>query len=205
MKQVILIVAGFLLGYLLLSQLKGCFAEVPPVKSDTLYKTDTLWKHYDTVVKKPMVIREVIHDSVPPRYIPNPMYDSLKVQYEELVKDYLAKNIYQDTVKIDSFGHLVIYDTVQSNKLGQRSYAADYKIPIIRDSVFITNTVEAPKKGQLYIGGGLASNKNMQNTGHIGILYKTKKDKIVGVYAAVLPGMQIGYGIQTYWKLTFKK
>ena len=205
MKQLLLIVAGFLLGYLLLSQLKGCGANVPVSVSDTLYKTDTVWKYYDTTVKKPMVITRVIHDTLPPEYIPDPMYDSLKVQYQELVKEYLAKNIYQDTLKIGSLGHLVVYDTVKANKLGNRTYMADYRVPIIKDTVFVTNTVEAPKKGQLYIGGGLASNKSLQNTGHIGVLYKTKKDKMIGAYVAVLPGMQIGYGVQTYWKLTLKK
>lgn len=205
MKQLLLIVAGFLLGYLLLSQLKGCGASAPVSVSDTLYKTDTVWKYYDTTVKKPMVITKVIHDTLPPEYIPDPMYDSLKVQYQELVKEYLANNIYQDTLKIGSLGHLVVYDTVKANKLGNRTYMADYRVPIIKDTVFVTNTVEAPKKGQLYIGGGLASNKSLQNTGHIGVLYKTKKDKMIGAYVAVLPGMQIGYGVQTYWKLTLKK
>lgn len=205
MRQVFLIVAGFVLGYLLMNQFRGCITGVQPTGSDTVYKTDTVWKHYDTVVKKPMVIRQVIHDTPPVEYLPDPMYDSLKVQYEKLVKDYLAKNIYQDTFKIDSFGHVIIHDTVKANKLGERSYVANYKLPVITDSIFITKTVPAPKKGELYIGGGFASNKSLKNTGHIGVLYKTKKDKIVGGYVAVLPGMQIGYGVQTYWKLTFKK
>lgn len=205
MKQVLLILTGVIIGYVLISQIKGCVSGMDSSHVDTVYKRDTVWQHYDTTVKKPMVITRVIHDTLPPKYIPDPMYDSLKVQYQELVKEYLAKNIYQDTLNIGSLGHVVVYDTVKANKLGNRSYMADYIIPIIKDTVFITNTVEAPKKGQLFIGGGLASNKSLQNTGHIGILYKTKKDKMIGAYVAVLPGMQIGYGVQTYWKLTLKK
>ena len=206
MRQILLIAAGFLLGYFLMSQLKGCFSgDLTPSTADTVYKRDTVWQYYDTVVKKPMVIRQVIHDTLPPRYIPNPMYDSLKVQYQELVKDYLAKNIYEDTFMLGTFGHLIIQDTVKANKLGHRSFLADYKLPVIRDSIFTTKTVQAPPKGELYIGGGFASNKSLQNIAHVGVLYKTKKDKIVGGYVAVLPGMQIGYGVQTYWKLTLKK
>lgn len=205
MRQVLLIAAGFLLGYLIMSNIKGCILGVPEAKADTVYKTDTLWKHYDTVVKKPMVIKQVIHDTLPPEYLPDPMYDSLKVQYEELVKEYLAKNIYEDTFKIGMFGHVIVYDTVKANRLGERSYVADYKLPVIRDSIFITNTIQAPKKGEVYIGGGFASNKAFQNAAHVGILYKSKNDKMVGGYVAILPGMQIGYGVQTYWKLTFKK
>lgn len=205
MKQVLLILTGVIIGYVLMSQIKGCVSGMDVSHVDTVYKHDTVWKHYDTVMKKPMVITRVIHDTLPPEYLPDPMYDSLKVQYQELVKDYLAKNIYEDTFKIGTFGHVIVYDTVKANRLGERSYVADYKLPIIKDSIFITKTVEAPKKGQLYVGGGFASNKAMQSTSHLGILYKTKKDKIVGGYVAVLPGMQIGYGVQTYWKLTFKK
>jgi hypothetical protein len=205
MRQLLLIVAGFTLGYLLMSQIKGCSSDIPAVQSDTLYKTDTVWEHYDTVVKKPMVITKVIHDTLPPEYIADPMYDSLKVQYEELVKEHLAKNIYEDTFKIGTLGHVIVYDTVKANKLGIRSYMADYMIPIIRDSIFITKTVQAPKKGELYIGGGFASNKSFQNSTQLGVLYKTKNDKIIGGYVTLMPGMQVGYGVQSYWRLTFKK
>lgn len=204
MKQLLLIAAGFILGYLLLNQLKGC-GTAAPSHTDTLYKTDTLWKHYDTTVKKPLRIKVVIHDTLPPEYIPDPMYDSLKVQYEELAKAYLAKNVYEDSIRIDSFGHVIIRDTVKNNQLGVRTYVSKYSIPIIKDSVFIKEYREAPNKGAIYVGGGFASNKALSNTGHLGILYKTRKDKIVGAYVAVMPGMQIGYGVQTYWKLTFKK
>jgi hypothetical protein len=204
MRQVILIALGFMLGYVLFSQIKGCaFGEV--VNSDTVYKRDTVWQKYDSIVVKKVKVKEIIHDTLPPQYIPHPGYDSLKIQYEDLAQAFLAKNIYEDTFSLGTFGQVVVYDTVQTNQLGHRSYAADYIIPIIRDTIYKTNIIQAPKKGQLYIGGGLATNKTLSNTGHIGILYKTKKDKIVGGYVAVLPGMQISYGIQTYWNLTFKK
>jgi hypothetical protein len=204
MRQVILIALGFILGYVLFSQIKGC-ASGEVVSSDTVYKRDTVWQKYDSIVVKKVKVKEIIHDTLPPEYLPDPMYDSLKVQYAELAGEFIAKKIYEDTFKIGTIGHLIVHDTVQHNELGHRSYVADYKIPIIRDSIFITNTVLAPKKGELYIGGGFASNKAFSNTGQLGILYKTKKDKIVGAYVAVLPGMQISYGVQSYWKLTFKK
>jgi hypothetical protein len=204
MRQVILIALGFILGYVLFSQIKGCGSS-EMTNSDTVYKRDTVWQKYDSIVVKKVKVKEIIHDTLPPEYLPDPMYDSLKLQYAELAGEFIAKKIYEDTFKIGTIGHLIVHDTVQHNELGQRSYIADYKIPIIRDSIFITNTVLAPKKGELYIGGGFASNKALSNTGQLGILYKTKKDKIVGAYVAVLPGMQISYGVQSYWKLTFKK
>ena len=205
MKQILLILIGVIIGYVLMSKIKGCVSGMDVSHVDTVYKHDTVWKHYDTVVKKPMVITRVIHDTLPPEYIPDPMYDSLKVQYQELVKDYLAKNIYQDTFKIGSLGHVIVYDTVKTNKLGVRSYMADYIIPVKRDSIFITKTVQAPKKGEVYIGGGFASNKSFQNSTQIGVIYKTKNDKIIGGFVTLMPGMQVGYGVQSYWKLTLKK
>jgi hypothetical protein len=204
MRQVLLIALGFILGYVLFSQIKGCVSG-QVANSDTVYKRDTVWQKYDSVVVKKVKVKVIIHDTLPPKYIPDPMYDSLKVQYEVLAREFLAKKIYEDTFKLGPIGHVIVYDTVQQNSLGLRSYMADYILPVIKDTVFITNTVQAPPKGQVYIGGGIASNKNLNNTAQLGFLYKTKKDKIVGAYVAVLPGMQIGYGIQSYWKLTFKK
>lgn len=205
MRPIFLIVVGFLLGYLLFSKIKGCVNDNQPVKSDTVYKKDTVWKHYDTVVKKPMRIKVFIHDTLPPRYIPHPGYDSLKMQYEELAQAFVTKNIYEDTFSLGKIGQVIVYDTVQTNQLGHRSYMADYIIPIIRDTIYRINIIEAPKKGQLYVGGGFATNKALNNTANVGILYKTKKDKILGGYVAIMPGMQVSYGIQSYWKLTFKK
>jgi hypothetical protein len=205
MRQVILIALGFILGYVLFSQIKGCASGEITI-SDTVHKSDTVWQKYDSIVVKKVKVKEVIYDTLPPEYIADPMYDSLKVQYEELAQDYLAKRIYADTLNIPQLkGLFVVNDTVKNNSLIGRSWSADYTIPVITNTTTITNTVKAPLKGQIYIGGGFASNRDLNNTGHLGILYKTKKDKIVGAYMAVLPGMQISYGVQSYWKLTFKK
>ena len=205
MRQVILIALGFILGYVLFNQIKGC-ASGEIISSDTVYKSDTVWQKYDSIVVKKVKVKEIIHDTLPPEYITDPMYDSLKVQYEELAQDYLAKRIYADTLKIPQLkGLFIVNDTVKNNSLIGRSWSADYIIPVITKTNTITHSVEASKKGQVYIGGGLAFNQAFINTGHLGILYKTKKDKIVGGYVAVIPGMQISYGLQTYWKLNFKK
>jgi hypothetical protein len=205
MRQVILIGLGFILGFILFSQIKGCgSSEI--TSSDTVYKSDTVWQKYDSIVVKKVKVKEVIYDTLPPEYIADPMYDSLKVQYEELAQEYLAKRIYADTLNIPELkGSFVVNDTVKNNSLIGRSWITDYTVPIITNTTTITNTIEAPRKGQVYIGGGLAFNKDLTNIGHLGILYKTKKDKIIGGYVAVIPGMQISYGLQSYWKLNFKK
>ena len=56
MKQVLLILTGVIIGYVLMSQIKGCVSGMDSSHVDTVYKRDTVWQHYDTTVKKPMVM-----------------------------------------------------------------------------------------------------------------------------------------------------
>lgn len=120
--------------------------------ADTIYTHDTIWEHYDTVVKKPMVINKVIHDSIPVAYDAHPDYDSLKIQYIQLLRAYTDKNIYKDSFKIGDYGYLHVNDTVQYNKLGLRSYHAEYRIPTIIDSVIITQ--QLPEKPAFFMEAG---------------------------------------------------
>lgn len=173
-------------------------------KNDTTVVTDTVWKHYDTTVKKSTVVIKTIHDTLPVEYYPHPMYDSLKVQYEELAKDYLAKRIYADTLKIPQLkGLFIVNDTVKNNKLIGSSWTADYIIPTVTKTVTI---IEYPKpKRQFYVGGGLSANLTSLGMAQAGILYKDRKDKIFGAFVVVVPNGKISYGVQSYWKISFKK
>ena len=180
----------------------GSTAAVP--KTDTTLVTDTIWKHFDTTVKKSMVVIKTIHDTLPVQYYPHPMYDSLKVQYEELAKDYLAKRIYADTLNIPQLkGLFIVNDTVKNNKLTGRSWSADYIIPTITKTVTLIKHPE-PKR-QLYVGGGLSANLTSLGMAQAGILYKDRKDKIFGAFVAVVPNGTVSYGVQSYWKIRLKK
>lgn len=202
---IILLVA---IGLLLISRL-GCnnglgFFEKP--KADTVVVRDTAWTVHDSLIVKKVPITKTIYDidTLPPQYIPDTNYPALKVQYEELVRWLLSKNIYVDTVRLDTLGYVAIADTVQDNKLQNRGIRYNYKIPTITEKVTITK--EAPKKNQLYIGGGVNFNSTLMPQGlEAGLLLKTKKDQIYGLSAGSDINGNVIYGFQSYWKIGKKK
>jgi hypothetical protein len=175
----------------------GCNS--PEIKADTVTLHDTTWQVHDSLIIKKLKIKEVIHDTLPPEYIADTNYPTLKAQYDALVVAYLAKNIYADTVKLDTLGYVAVADTVYKNEIHSRSYKYNYKIP----TVTVTNTITkyAPAKGALFMGGGIAGNKNGVELLQGGFLYKSKKDKVFGLNLGINGNSQIVYGLQSYWKI----
>lgn len=199
-----LVIVSILIAIIFLQRLDCGGSDEKPARNDTTIVRDTLWKHYDTTVKKPMVIKKIIHDTLPVEYYPDPMYDSLKVQYEELATDFLAKRIYTDTLEIPQLkGLFIVNDTVKYNKLLGRSWTADYIIPKVTETVTITKYLEPER--EFYVGGGLSTSSTSIGMAQTGILYKDRKDKIFGVFVAIVPNGKISYGMQSYWKIKFKK
>jgi hypothetical protein len=182
-------------------QHKGCNA--PQIKADTVTLHDTTWQVHDSLIVKRLKIVKTIHDTLPPEYIADTNYPKLKAQYDAIVKEYLAKNTYADTLKIDSIGWIAVADTVKRNQLEHRSYKYNYKIPVITNTITIQN-YEKPKN-QFYVGGGIDVNKGLTiNNVHIGGLLKTKKDHILGLHIGTQIDGGVVYGFQSYWKLKLK-
>ena len=195
------------IALILLSRL-GCnngFGFFDKPTADTVRVVDTLWEKHDTTIYKKVAVKEIIYDldtlTLPPQFIPDTNYASLKAQFEALVKDHAAKVIQFDTIKIPQLkGGFYIKDTVQFNKIAGRSINADYILPIVKETVTITK--QAPKKNQLYIGAGINTSKAlMPQTVEAGLILKTKRDQIYGVKAGSDINGQISYGFQTYWKI----
>ena len=169
------------------------------LKADTVTLHDTAWTIHDSLIIKKLKVKEVIHDTLPAEYIADTNYPKLKAQYEALVSAFLVKNIYADTVKLDTLGYLAVADTVYKNEIYNRSYRYSYKIPTIT----VTNTITkyAPAKGALFMGGGITGNKNGVELLQGGFLYKSKKDKVFGLNLGINGNSQIVYGVQSYWKI----
>lgn len=192
------------IGVILLGRL-GCnnglgFFDKP--KADTVVVRDTTWQVHDSLIVKKVPVIETIYDidTLPPQYIADTNYPRLKAQYDELVKLFLSKNIYADTLKLDTLGYVSIADTVQENKLLNRGLQYKYKIPTITEKITITK--QAPKKNQLYVGAGVNTSKAlMPQSVEAGLILKTKRDQIYGVKAGSDINGQISYGFQTYWKI----
>lgn len=168
----------------------------PPLK-------DTVWVYKDSIIyTKPQVIKtiSVLYKDRPKEYLPDTNYASLVLQYNKLVDKFLDSNIYQDSIKIDSIGHVYVKDTVSSNLLKGRSYFYSLKYPII--NTYTTS----PPKNQLYYGGGvIGSPVEIINNIQLGVILKTKRDRIVGINAGINSQGTITYGVSSYWKIKLKK
>ena len=174
----------------------------PDIIEKPIVVRDTVWQKKDSVIyTSPKVVQTIPIKIISEKYLPDPNYDKLVLQYQELVKLHLAKNIQKDSVKIDSIGFVKVIDTVQNNIVQNRKWEYNIKYPIIKETV-----IQPPKKvNQLYIGGGLQGNQyNIINSINGGILYKNKKDQLHGLSVGINTNGQVVYGVSSYWKIKFK-
>ena len=174
----------------------------PDIIEKPIVVRDTVWQKKDSVIyTSPKVVQTIPVKIISEKYLPDPNYDKLILQYQELVKLHLAKNIQKDSVQIDSIGFVKVIDTVQNNIVQNRKWEYNLKYPIIKETI-----VQPPKKiNQLYIGGGLQGNQyNIINSVNGGLLYKNKKDQIYGLSVGINTNGQVVYGVSSYWKIKFK-
>lgn len=173
---------------------------------DTTVVIDTVLDVHDSVIirKVPVIKRDTSYLPIDIQYLPSPDYIVLKSRFEALVKEHTVRNIYSDSLRLDSVGYIIINDSVQFNKLFNRSYKYHYEIPNITKTITI---VEHPKKtNQIYIGGGILGNKTEGVAGaELGLLLKNKKDQIYGIKVGSDIRGNILYGVQGYWKIKLKK
>ena len=195
----ILSIAILILAVIIVLQRSG---SSPDIIEKSIVIRDTVWQKKDSVIyTSPKVIQTIPVKIISEKYLPDPNYDKLVLQYQELVKLHLAKNIQKDSVKIDSIGFVKVIDTVQNNIVQNRKWEYNIKYPIIKETV-----IQPPKKvNQLYIGGGLQGNQyNIINSINGGLLYKNKKDQIYGLTVGIDINGQVVYGLSSYWKIKFK-
>ena len=174
----------------------------PDIIEKPIVVRDTVWQKKDSVIyTSPKIVQTIPVKIISEKYLPDSNYDKLVLQYQELVKLHLAKNIQKDSVQIDSIGFVKVTDTVQNNIVQNRKWEYNIKYPIIKETV-----IQPPKRvNQLYIGGGLQGNQyNIINSINGGILYKNKKDQIYGLSVGINTNGQIVYGVSSYWKIKFK-
>lgn len=170
-------------------------------QSNTITKIDTVYKKVSDTVIKNVKVKEFVY--VYPegdKYKPSNSIDTCKTRFDYLLKEFSAKKTYVDTLKIDTIGTVVIYDTVWKNELGNRKYLLDYNIPYITKT--ITKT-EEPKR-QLYIGANVLFNNNTVTPFSPGFIYKNKKDQIFQASIGLNFNGTITYGVGTYWKIKIK-
>lgn len=166
-------------------------------------KVDTLWREVHDTVTKEVPVYVSIPTKPGPEYIPSDNCDSLRQQYLSLRDKHISKNVYVDTIKIDTFGIVQVVDTLQFNKLKKRTTVSNYKIPVIIKETTITKPADPVR--QLYIGGNLFGNRNSMQVITPGLLYKNKKDQIYQLNVGLNFDGQITFGLGAYWKIKLKK
>ena len=135
----------------------------------------------------------------------------VNVDTAALLKDYLAKVIYKDTLTLDGgLGTIALTDTITKNRILGRTWDAKVKERTIKEELI----VKEPAKTQLYYGLNAGFNKtDYVSAVGAGLILKTKKDKIynfnIGVNNRTTDGTNgsfspyVGFG--TYWKIKVKK
>jgi hypothetical protein len=136
---------------------------------------------------------DIYHDTT--IYVSVPVLDTAQMQ--EVLSKYYAKNIFQDTLKVSKFGNIYINDTIQYNKLAGRSMSADLMFPSITN----TTIVKEKPKTQLFLGATVdyLQGSNFQNLS-VGLMLKTKRDRLYGISAGVSPNGKPVYGASFYIK-----
>ena len=181
--------------------LQKCNGNKVPTEKPSV-KRDTIWVvKQNVIITKPTLVKTIPGKSGTD-YIPDPNYAKLVLQYTKLVEEHIALNVYKDTIKIDSIGHVYINDTVSKNNIAYRKVAWDLKYPII------TKTITLPplKTNQIYYGGGLQGGQDqLINQFNVGVLLKTKTDQIYNVYTGLDTNGQVQVGLQAYWKIKLRK
>jgi hypothetical protein len=155
------------------------------------YVTDTQY-----VEKKITIIKngkDIYHDTT--IYESVPYMDSIQMQ--EKLKEYYAKNVSKDTIKIDS-GYVYINDTIQMNRILNRRLSVDVKYPVITKEVFY----KEKKRVQVYAGanGSVSRDGNFLGAG-VGLMLKTKSDRLYGIGAGFDQAKNLNINGSIYIKL----
>jgi hypothetical protein len=197
-QNFLFLIIGLLVILLIISR---CNQPKPEPQKPTIHIDTVLVTHTDTVPGKPQIVYTK-PEIIPPTFIPDTDCIKLRKQYIDLLDLYFRKNVYEDTLKVDSIGFVYVKDTVARNSIKDRTFSYNLKYPIITKTI----TLPPPSRNQLYIGGSLQGNiTNPISQINAGVLLKNKKDQIYGAYAGMNMNGQLQLGISSYWKISFRK
>ena len=118
------------------------------------------------------------------------IYDTISlttpVDTMAILKEYFAKNIYKDTIKIQD-GTIAITDTISKNEIFGRSVNASITHKIIKEVREIR--IPYQPKSELYVGGNATTKGSLG----AGLIYKTPYKGQIQVNINTNKEFQIGY------------
>ena len=160
-------------------------------------KVKTLWKKGQDIFHE-----TILHDTA---------VKLVNVDTAALLRDYFAKNIYKDTLRLpDSLGFVFLTDTITKNKIEGRKFTANVKQRVINNTTIVK---ELPKTKVFYgIEGGFNKADFISSVG-MGLLINTKSDRIfnlgLGVNNRTTDGTNGSFSPYVkggvYWKIKLKK
>jgi hypothetical protein len=184
--------------------MRSCQSTFFPQKPTVVTTYDTIWKEtHDTIINEVEVVKTEYIKPKDPQYTPGENIDTCRARFNYLLKQHIARRTYKDTIVLDSLGTITVIDTVWMNKLKDRTYIKDYKIPLVTKTTTIIKQPD-PKR-QLYIGGNLFGDKTQLQYATPGILYKDRKDRVYQVNLGINFDGTLTYGVGAYWKINLKK
>jgi hypothetical protein len=184
--------------------MRSCESTIVPKEPVVITNYDTIWKEtHDTITKKVNVVKIKYVKPEGPEYTPGEHIDTCRARFNYLLKQHSARITYKDTIALDSLGTITVIDTVWLNKLKERTYIKNYKIPLVTKTTTIIKQPD-PKR-QLYIGGNLFGDKTQLQYATPGILYKDRKDRVYQVNVGINSDGTLTYGLGAYWKIKLRK
>ena len=160
-------------------------------------KVKTLWKKGQDIFHE-----TILHDTA---------VKLVNVDTAALLRDYFAKNIYKDTLRLpDSLGFVFLIDTITKNKIEGRKFTANVKQRVITNTTIVK---ELPKTKVFYgIEGGFNKADFISSVG-MGLLINTKSDRIfnlgLGVNNRTTDGTNGSFSPYVkggvYWKIKLRK
>jgi hypothetical protein len=194
---------GIIIVLLLIIALQSqCSNRIAPGKSETYRRVDTVYRDSIVLVHDTPILTGTKPQAIPVYYKPSGNYDSLLAQYKELAGLYFAKNFYADTITQDS-SSVVIHDTTHGNGIVGRGVTFRLRYPVITKTE-ITKTTLPPAR-QLYIGGGVAGGVKLDVLQvEAGLLYKNRRENIIGIAASADTRGDVYVKVQYYWKIRLR-
>lgn len=192
-KNFYVIIIACLVGVIIVMQ--TCTSPPTPEEPTIITKVDTVWKKTkDSIVYKPG----------PTKVIPGPTITvNTPVDTTAILKDFFAKYVYKDSIKIDSFGYVNLVDTVSLNKIQSRKVVRNYSIPIIHKRETIIYPC-LPKR-QVFAGVDLLAGGGT-SISHFGgsLILKDKKDHLYSIGAGINEDAEPQYRFSIAWKIKIK-
>lgn len=155
---------------------------------------------YDTLEVEKKVFVPKIKTVVRTNTITDTVVLKSRIDTLAILKDYYNKYVYQDTLKLDSLGYVVIMDTISQNKIFSRKFDSQILIP----TTTITNDIYL-NQSKFFGGVSIGGNKSQINFLSGDLLYKSKKDNVYGVGLGVNQNLEPIVIGRVYWRIQFGK